>query len=87
MEKPKFQFAKVDSKITWLGLPLYGDGDPSCPASLNTRRYEELVQDYRISPSAQLNLLDPANDLRNRVGTQVRLDGHPLIPVAMTSKL
>eukprot|EP00971_Amphidinium_carterae_P189559 3762696-Amphidinium_carterae.1 len=40
-----------------------------------------------MAPSAQLNLEDPAKDLRNRVGAQNRLDGHPLIPVAMTSKL
>eukprot|EP00971_Amphidinium_carterae_P324634 6451770-Amphidinium_carterae.1 len=54
---------------------------------MKTQKYEELVRDYRRAPLSQLNLVDPAKDLRDRVGARIRVTGHPLIPVAMTSKL
>eukprot|EP00971_Amphidinium_carterae_P336564 6472990-Amphidinium_carterae.2 len=86
-EKPKFQFVSMSNKINWLGPPLYDERGPCYPVSMRTQDYEELARDYRMTPTAQLNLDDPAIDLRTRVGAQNRLEGHPLIPVAMTSKL
>eukprot|EP00971_Amphidinium_carterae_P043194 849770-Amphidinium_carterae.1 len=86
-ERPKFQFVGMNNKITWLGPPLYGERGHCYPLSMKTQKYDQLVRDYRKVPSAQLNLEDPARDLINRVGAQNRLNGHPLIPVAMTSKL
>eukprot|EP00971_Amphidinium_carterae_P163016 3231987-Amphidinium_carterae.1 len=86
-EKPKFEFVGVKNKINWLGKPLYGEKGPCFPTSLNTQRYVDLVQSYRTIPSGHLKIEDPAKDLRKRVGLRNRLEQHPLIPVAMTSKL
>eukprot|EP00971_Amphidinium_carterae_P006474 127734-Amphidinium_carterae.3 len=86
-EKPKFEFINVKNKINWMGTPMYGGQGPCYPTSLNTQRYDDLVQDYRMSPSGRLENGDPAKDLRKRVGIRNRVEHAPLIPVAMTSKL
>eukprot|EP00971_Amphidinium_carterae_P177292 3515924-Amphidinium_carterae.2 len=70
-----------------MGKPMYGGKGPSYPTSLKTQKYDDLVQDYRTTPTGQLKKDDAAKDLLKRVGIRSRTEHTPLIPVAMTSKL
>eukprot|EP00971_Amphidinium_carterae_P118533 2348292-Amphidinium_carterae.1 len=74
---PKFEFINVKTKINWMGTPMYGGKGPCYPTSLNTQKYDDLVQDYRTTPSGQLKKIDPAKDLRKRVGIRSRVEHKP----------